>query len=648
MRPRMERVTLGQRPRPNYGHPHQSILVAPFAYSSNMGKQAIARDGSGTERVLASRLEWDEWVAASSTRNHVLDDPLLDWLDRYGESKGFEQDRTDARTDFLGFIFRKGVEFERAVVQHLRGLGVGEVRTLSSEDSSLTPSRDLGLAFATWDAMADGVAIIDQGVLRDPEHRMYGMPDLLVRSDVLAELFPEALSSQAAAVAAPDLDIGNCHYVVVDIKYTTLSLLASGKLSNSGSPVAYKVQVHVYNRALGRVQGYVPPAAFLLGRGWKQTAGDTPIRVGDCMSRLGPVEHDEKTPGGSLGQRADAAAGWIRRMRRDGDSWDVLPTPSVEELRPHAGGDSGVWGSRVKRIVEVGGDLTVLHRVGVDSRRKANASGLFDWRDKRVTAAALGVKGASMAPRLQKLLDVNRTPGPVVRPDRVEAARSSWIDTPPLEFYVDFETVNDIDDDFSTIPAKGGQPLVFMVGCGHIEDGEWRFECFIADQLTESAEAVVIEQWLSHMTAVRDRLDPGARPKVYHWSSAERASLETAYNAAVKRHGDRGKRWATPRWFDFLSQVIRKEPVVVRGAHGFGLKAITSALHDAGLVETRWQTGPTDGLGAMVGAWWCQHEVAQERAGRLLDIDLMKEIRAYNEVDCKAMMEIVRYLRENH
>ena len=115
--------------------------------------------------------------------------------------------------------------------------------------------------------MADGVAIIDQGVLRDPEHRMYGMPDLLVRSDVLAELFPEALSSQAAAVAAPDLDIGNCHYVVVDIKYTTLSLLASGKLSNSGSPVAYKVQVHVYNRALGRVQGYVPPAAFLLGRG---------------------------------------------------------------------------------------------------------------------------------------------------------------------------------------------------------------------------------------------------------------------------------------------------------------------------------------------------------------------------------------------
>ena len=86
----------------------------------------------------------------------------------------------------------------------------------------------------------------------------------------------------------------------------------------------------------------------------------------------------------------------------------------------------------------------------------------------------------------------------------------------------------------------------------------------------------------------------------------------------------------------------------MKGAHGFGLKAITNAMHAQGLVTTRWQTGPADGLGAMVGAWWCQHEIDEGRADRLMDLDLMKEIRDYNQVDCKAMMEIVRYLRENH
>lgn len=613
-----------------------------------MAREAITHDDSGTEIVPASRPEWDEWVSASSTRNHVLGDPLLDWLDRHGESKGHKRDQVDRRTDFLEFIFRKGIEFERAVVGHLRELNVGEVRTLGAGDSAPASSRDLDRALETWDAMAEGVAIIDQGVLRDPESRTYGLPDLLVRSDVLAELFPEDLTSEQAAIPTPDLDIGDCHYVVVDIKYTSLKLSARGKILNSGSAPAYKVQLHIYNRALGRLQGCCPPRAFLLGRSWKQTVRGAKSRGNGCMDRLGPVEHNEATPAGTLRHRADAATAWMRRMRRDGHGWDALPEPSVDELRPDAGGDRGVWASSVEQIVEESGDLTVLRSVGVDRRRQANKVGLSDWRDKRVTPAALGVKGASTAPLLGKLLDVNRTPGPPVRPERIETARSEWIDVPPLEFYVDFETVSDLNDDFSAIPAKGGQPLVFMVGCGHVEEDEWRFECFTADELAEPAEAVVIEQWLDHMADVCNRLNPGAQPRVFHWSAAEVSWLQTAYNAAVKRHGSRGKGWATPRWFDFLSQVIRKEPVVVRGAHGFGLKAMANALHAAGLVETNWETGPTDGLGAMVGAWWCQKEVDEGRASKLMDLDLMQEIRDYNEVDCKAMMEVVRHLRENH
>ncbi len=50
----------------------------------------------------------------------------------------------------------------------------------------------------------------------------------------------------------------------------------------------------------------------------------------------------------------------------------------------------------------------------------------------------------------------------------------------------------------------------------------------------------------------------------------------------------------------------------------------------------------------MVGAWWCQNQIDEGRASRLIDLDLMQQIRDYNEVDCKVMMEIVYYLREHH
>ena len=211
------------------------------------------------------------------------------------------------------------------MVKHLGDLGVGEVRTLGAAGAQRGAGRDLDLAFATWEAMVDGVAIIDQGVLRDPEHRTYGLPDLLVRSDVLAELFHGALSPVEAAVAAPAFSIGGCHYVVVDIKYTTLRLAVGGWLLNSGSTLAYKAQLHVYNRALARLQGHRAPRAFLLGRGWTQTIHGTTTRRGSCMDRLGPVGHDEAIPGGSLGWRADQAVSWIRRMRSQGGRWDALP-----------------------------------------------------------------------------------------------------------------------------------------------------------------------------------------------------------------------------------------------------------------------------------------------------------------------------------
>ncbi|MBI2755371.1 MAG: hypothetical protein HYX52_01550 [Chloroflexi bacterium] len=58
-------------------------------------------------------------------------------------------------------------------------------------------------------------------------------------------------------------------------------------------------------------------------------------------------------------------------------------------------------------------------------------------------------------------------------------------------------------------------------------------------------------------------------------------------------------------WFDLLTQMVRAEPVAVRGAFNFGLKSIVKGMHAAGLIETTWTDGPTDGLGAMIGAWWC-------------------------------------------
>lgn len=273
--------------------------------------------------------------------------------------------------------------------------------------------------------------------------------------------------------------------------------------------------------------------------------------------------------------------------------------------------------------------------------------GVCSWTESACTPHGVGVTGPKQAPTLQAILDVNRSnDDPPIRPDRIRTAEEEWRPEPSLEFYVDFETVQDLNDDFSRIPEKGGQPLIFMIGNGHIEHGEWQYVCFTVDELTEACEATIIDAWFEHMESVRQRLDPGGEePRLFHWAHHEPTWFETPYNSAQVRHPE--KHWPTPRWFDFYARVMMAEPVVVRGALDFGLKPATKAMHELDLVETLWKDGPTDGLGAMVGAWSCATE-ADERRCTLGQTELMQEIMRYDEFDCKAMMEIFRYLRTHH
>ena len=495
----------------------------------------------------------------------------------------------------------------------------------------------------------------------------------MVRSDVLHDLFPDSISEPAASESAPDLGDHGWHYVIVDTKFTTLHLNASGtELGNQGSSPAYKAQLYVYNRMLGRLQGFEPQFSYLLGRGWERAQRGTKDRGTSSNELLGPVPQSGTVANKvQIADAVEEALAWIRRLRKEGGGWQLLPTPSVPELYPNMGnlddgevmlelalpelepGDDedqqihGQWVGVKKWLAGELRELTQLWQVGVRRRKLAHDSGWFRWDSPGLTAEALEVKGSKQAPVLNKLLAVNSDAAPLVSPMRIKKTRSEWHTGRTVEFYVDFEFCSDLNDDFSTLPEKGGQPLIFMIGCGHVEDGEWQFKSLTVSRLTEDEELRIIREWVAHMSSVRDRLDPTeSTPRIFHWSHAEPTVLDNAYSSARARHQGNAD-WPELSWYDLLAKVMREEPVVVRGALGFGLKEVANAFHSHSLIQTNWADSPVDGLGAMVGAWNCDDEV-QKKGLQMSEIALMKEIAQYNEVDCKVMMEIVEYLRENH
>ena len=636
-----------------------------------MGIEALTRRDDNSEVVVPiSDDDWRQWVSAGRSRNWMMGDPLIDWLQLYGKSRDYipkqDLENYDKALDFVEFIFQQGGAFEAGILRLFQQRY--EVITVASSYRDISR---LDKAEETFELMRQGASLIYQGVLWDAHDMNYGSPDFLVRSDVLHELFPASLSEEEASALAPDLGTDNRHYRVVDTKFTTLHFNAAGtQLANDGSAPAYKAQLYVYNRMLGRLQGFEPPASYLLGRGWQQTSRGMTQRGRSAMERLGPVSQNGTVSNGvPIADAVEDALSWVRRVRAEGQNWELLPKPSVPELYPNMSnaedGDmvmeisaaepepgfdeeesSAQWIGVKKWLADELSELTQLWQVGVTKREQAHNSGIYRWDNPCATPEALGVTGPKTGPTLKKILEVNLSTGKPVHPVRIDRAKNEWYTAQGIEFYVDFEFCSDLNDDFSKLPEKGGQPLIFMIGCGHLENGTWNFKSFATAKLSEAEEIRIINEWVAYMFAVRDRLEPyNDNPRIFHWSHAEVTQLERAYNSARARHRDRAN-WPELGWYDLL-KAIRDEPIVVRGALGFGLKAIANAMHSHGLIETDWADSPVDGLGAMVGAWRCDEE-ARGKGVPMNELPLMVEITRYNEVDCKVMMEIVRYLRKNH
>jgi hypothetical protein len=322
--------------------------------------------------------------------------------------------------------------------------------------------------------------------------------------------------------------------------------------------------------------------------------------------------------------------------------------PTIAELWPNMKNDRDhPWHVAKREIAEELRELTLLWRVSAAMRDRARRRGVTRWDDDRISAELLGISGESHPAMFDALIAVNRDTGPAMRPAHIEADEGRWREHAPLELYVDFETVNDLNDDFGSFPQKGGQSLIFQIGCGTYAGGVWRFSQFTALALTAHAEADMIDAWLAHVGALAREvgLAGAADARLFHWSAAETVFMEGAYSSAMARHPDRG--WPLLGWYDLLERIVHAAPVVVRGARSFGLKAVARAMKSHDLIETEWGEGLADGTGAMAGAW-AAADLAAKNGGELAAVELMREVSHYNEIDCRVMAEVLDHLRREH
>jgi hypothetical protein len=509
------------------------------------------------------------WINASELYNWANGDHLLDWLNMFGVEKGHSPDEPDPHkieeAELSLFTRKKGQIFESRVLELIRKSADAAVIEGARGNHDSVYEQTLRL-------MGAGQEVIYQGLVRESDQKVFGVPDILILGSVLERVVPGSL------VGPPDT------YYVVDVKYKGLDLNKQGDLAAKHR--WEKVQLAVYESALATMLNRSRQRSYLLGR---SADGDD----GGCFDKLGwQKPEDPKTL-----DKVRTGLEWIRELRASGSSWALVP-PSDPRLAPNtASDDYGRWNSVIAKLIP----------------------------------------------------EKDYSNDPHVSPAQIASNRADWFDRKGVEFYVDFETLNSLNDHFTSLPSSGGTPMIFMIGCGHEEQGTFVFTVWTARDETHEEEARIIDEWFAHMKQTTLRLAPHVDiPTVFHWHNHEQIEL----GKAAGRHTRPD--WKEVGWYDLLVKVMRAEPVTVRGAKGHGLKAVARSMNELRLIDTVWSDGPVSGgTEAMTAAWWC-YEQSRQRGLPVHNVapdgraPLMPEIERYNEVDCRVMWEILQYFRANH
>lgn len=546
------------------------------------------------------------WLEAADTRNWLVGDPVLDWLDRFGSEQGLVRDDAspnyDRDLDFELFLRERASEFRDDVLHHLAN------RTTLTR---IVDEGDEACARETLSSMQRGAELIAGAVLDNARRRVRVRPHLLVRADMAESLFPSLTRNVAPR--------GRAHYLPVFVEWRRLVLDREGRLAALQGNLPQVVEAWLASDTLGEVLGIVPDA-LVVGR----------AQVENFQVASVSFERDGEQ---SIPVAADGALNWLARLHANGSEWSALPTPSVPELYPHARNRSDApWRRAKKQLAHELKELTLLPGMTPERRRGAHTIGIREWSDPRASAASLGLPASKAAERLDAALMANRDDvGPLI-PLHLET-NAEWRTPAAAEFFVDFETAHDEDSSARRI---------VMIGCGHVDVDGWHFGQWIATTLREKHEREILDRWIEHMWSVCSRRGCSlTEARLVHWSHAERSAFRAVFDGARARHAPNDWPETLP-WFDLLEQVFRAVPIGVRGAFDYGLKSIAKAMHAAALIETRWDDDSLDGLAAMVGIMR-----AAQRTEALPTSALMQRIAKYNGTDCRVVAEILQYLRAN-
>ena len=480
--------------------------------------------------------------------------------------------------------------------------------------------------------MIMGIPIIYSGILHNKINKTYGIPDLIVRSDYINKITSNNIYPPFEVVK-PSIFSDKWHYVIVEIKYHTLNLhtdkdlnipenlIKNNTIKNNESIINYKGQVYIYNKALEQIQKYKPQASFILGRKIKKNKCKY-----NCFYILGAIDYNEFDK--NIGHKVRKALKLYKKIKYKNSELDINNIPINMKSKNFDG-----WKTVIKNIARKRKDISLIWNLSKKDCDKLRKNGIHQYNDIILNDLDKSPKISSIMSKiirqnnssrfLYKPLKYNKK----LLPDNLKINNNKY-----FELFIDFETVNNQDKLINDELLESDSSLIYMIGIIIKErKGKCKYINLTVNRLTYYEEKIILLE-------LDEILKKYKRSVVYHWSNAEVHLLENAckrHNLDIKMNN-----------YDLL-KLYKEIPITIKGCFSFGLKDVSKALYHHGFIKTQYEDSTLNGLDAMLVALIAEKECSENKIEKITDMDKMNDIIKYNYVDCKLLLDLLNFVRNN-
>jgi hypothetical protein len=324
-----------------------------------------------TQKILKRCHIKNRWVSGSQISNFLLKDPVIDWFDLYYNKYGLNNTRVlrskksincQAQNQTNNQLMKIGISFENKVFEDLMTKYPND--TVFIFNTQKDDINDDSFYFKTLEEINKNTPIILQAVLKSEKLKLRGVIDILVRSDFINKIIKKKVFLE---------DVNKPYYVIIDVKWTTMSLCVDGKtIRNEGRFCAYKGQLLIYNTILGDIQGYMCPRTYIMAKSWKIDNKESGYC---CYDRLGEITYTDI----DIDNTVDAI-NWVRDVREEGNGWCPL-FPHITEMCCNSNVNSK-WDMVKKEVLKITKDITSVWKLSQEHRNKVFKKGIKRWDDK--------------------------------------------------------------------------------------------------------------------------------------------------------------------------------------------------------------------------------------------------------------------------